>query len=68
MKAFKTKELREKSIEDLEKMIAVEQAELFKARRDLVFRKITDTTGISSRRHNIARIHTVIGEMTRGSK
>jgi large subunit ribosomal protein L29 len=32
-----------------------------------VFRKTTDTTGLKTRRHNIARILTVIGEKKRGN-
>ncbi len=37
------------------------------ARRDLVFRQITDTSTIKVRRHNIARILTVIDEKKRGT-
>lgn len=66
MKDLKTVELREKSIPELENMVLDLRAELYKARRDLVFRKITDTTGLKVRRHNIARIMSVITEKKRG--
>ncbi|MFX9012115.1 50S ribosomal protein L29, partial [Acinetobacter baumannii] len=39
-----------------------ERAALYKARRDLVFRQSTDTTGLKTRRHNIARLLTLINE------
>jgi large subunit ribosomal protein L29 len=67
MKDMKAKELREKSVPELEAMIREEKAALFKARRDLVFRQSADTTGLKTRRHNIARILTVITEKQRGN-
>ena len=67
MKDTKAKELREKSVPELEEMLNGECAALYKARRDLVFRQITDTSSIKVRRHNIARILTVIEEKKRGS-
>ncbi|MBI1334201.1 MAG: 50S ribosomal protein L29 [Armatimonadetes bacterium] len=67
MKNFKAKELREKSVAELEQMIHDERAAMYKARRDLVFRQLTDTTSFKVRRHNIARILTVITEKNRGS-
>lgn len=66
MKDTKAKELREKSVPELETMLTEERAALYKARRDLVFRQITDTSSIKIRRHNIARILTVIDEKKRG--
>ncbi len=66
MKDTKAKELREKSVPELEAMLTEERAALYKARRDLVFRQITDTSTIKVRRHNIARILTVIEEKKRG--
>lgn len=60
MKATKAKDLRDKSIEELETLYAEEQANLHKARRELVFRQMTDTSSIKTRRHNIARILTVL--------
>lgn len=66
MKDTKAKELREKSVPELEAMLGEERAALYKARRDLVFRQITDTSSIKVRRHNIARILTVIDEKKRG--
>lgn len=62
MKALKASELRTKSIEELTAMVADERAALYQTRRDFVFRQTTDTAGKSTRRHNIARIMTVITE------
>lgn len=67
MKGIKAKDLRGLTVEELEAMINAERAAIFKARRDLVFRQITDTKSLSERRHNIARILTVIGEKQRGN-
>jgi ribosomal protein L29 len=66
MKDSKTNELRDKSVPELEEMVRQERAALYKARRDLVFRQTTDTTGLKTRRHNIARMMTVISEKKRG--
>ena len=68
MKATKAAELREKSVPELEDMIEQERAALYKDRRDLVFRQITDVSCLKTRRHNIARILTVINEKKRGSE
>lgn len=67
MKDLKTTELRDKSVPELEELLQEERAALYKARRDLVFRQIVDTSGLKVRRHNIARIHTLIGEKKRGN-
>jgi len=66
MKDLKAKDIREKSVPELEEMVRQERAALYKARRDLVFRQTTDTTGLKVRRHNIARLLTVISEKKRG--
>ncbi|OWU64592.1 MAG: 50S ribosomal protein L29 [Armatimonadetes bacterium Cent15-Ar3] len=66
MKSLKAKELRDKSVADLEALVNEEQAALYKARRDIVFRQLTDTASVKVRRHNIARILTVISEKQRG--
>lgn len=66
MKDLKAKEVREKSVPELEEMVRQERAALYKARRDLVFRQTTDTTSLKVRRHNIARLLTVISEKKRG--
>lgn len=66
MKATKASELREKSVPELEELIEQERAALYKDRRDLVFRQITDVSCLKTRRHNIARILTVINEKKRG--
>ena len=66
MKDLKPAELIEKSVPEMEEMLKVERAAHYKARRDLVFRQMTDTTSLKVRRHNIARIHTAITEKKRG--
>jgi large subunit ribosomal protein L29 len=66
MKALKSTELRDKSVPELEELLLKERAALYKARRDLVFRQLTDTASLKVRRHNIARILTVINEKKRG--
>jgi ribosomal protein L29 len=66
MKSLKPKELRDKSVPELETMLSQERAALYKARRDLVFRQMTDTASLKVRRHNIARIMTLIGEKKGG--
>lgn len=66
MKDLKSNELRSKTVPELEEMVRQERAALYKARRDLVFRQITDTASIKARRHNIARILTAINDKKRG--
>ncbi|MBN9504215.1 MAG: 50S ribosomal protein L29 [Armatimonadetes bacterium 55-13] len=67
MKDNKSSDLREKSVPELEQMVEQERAALYKARRDLVFRQMTDTASLKVRRHNIARILTIINEKKRGN-
>jgi large subunit ribosomal protein L29 len=67
MKDLKTSELREKSVPELEQMVEVERIALYRARRDLVFRQMTDTASLKVRRHNIARLLTIIDEKKRGT-
>jgi large subunit ribosomal protein L29 len=67
MKDYKAADLREKSVPELEEMVAQERAALYKARRDLVFRQITDTASLKVRRHNIARLLGVITEKKSGA-
>jgi len=66
MKDSKASELRDHSVPELEEMVRQERAALYKARRDLVFRQTTDTAGLKTRRHNIARLLTLIAEKKRG--
>lgn len=66
MKAIKPADIRDKSVPDLEEMVRQERAALYKARRDLVFRQLTDVASLKVRRNNIARILTLIGEKKRG--
>jgi large subunit ribosomal protein L29 len=68
MKATKPGSLREKSVPELQQLLEQERAALYKARRDLVFRQTTDVSGLKQRRHNIARILTVINEKKRGGE
>ena len=67
MKNNKASDLREKTVPELEEMLRQERAALYKARRDLVFRQMTDTASLKVRRHNIARILTLIAEKKRGN-
>lgn len=67
MKDNKCADFRDKSVPELEEMLLQEKADLYKARRDLVFRQMTDTASLKVRRHNIARIMTVISEKKRGT-
>lgn len=67
MKSLKPSELKDKSVPELQDLLVAERAALYKARRDLVFRQIRDTSGLKVRRHNIARILTLIGEKQRGN-
>ncbi len=67
MKDTKTNELRDKTVPELEELVLRERAALYKARRDLVFRQITDVKSLKVRRHNIARMLTLISEKKKGS-
>ncbi|ARU44655.1 MAG TPA: 50S ribosomal protein L29 [Fimbriimonadaceae bacterium] len=66
MKGLKAKELRDKSVPELEDLVRAERAGLYKARRDLVFRQTTDVAQLKTRRKNIARLLTLIEEKKRG--
>lgn len=68
MKHTKPSELKDKSMEELEQMLLAERAGLFQTRRDLVFRKIQDTASVKVRRHNIARIITLLNNKKREAK
>lgn len=65
MKSTKASDLRGKTVEELQTLIADEKAAMYKTRRDMVFRQSTDTAGLTTRRHNIARILTVLTEKER---
>ncbi|HJP84054.1 MAG TPA: 50S ribosomal protein L29 [Fimbriimonadaceae bacterium] len=67
MKDLKPSELRDKSVPELEELVKQERAALYKSRRDLVFRQMTDTASLKIRRHNIARILTAIAEKKGGN-
>jgi large subunit ribosomal protein L29 len=64
---LKPSELRDKSVPELEELVKQERAALYKSRRDLVFRQMTDTASLKVRRHNIARILTAIAEKKGGN-
>ena len=68
MKALSTKELRGKKLEELQELLNKERGALFEDRRKLAFREGKDTNVVKNRRHNVARILTLITEMKRGSK
>jgi large subunit ribosomal protein L29 len=67
MKDYKPTDLRDKTVPELEALAQQERASLYVARRDLVFRRMTDTASLKVRRHNIARIMTIINEKKRGN-
>ncbi len=68
MKQTKSLDLRKLTVPELEEAVREERANLYRARRDLVFRKLTDTSSIKTRRHNIARMLTVITEKKQGTE
>lgn len=68
MKALSTKELRGKSLDDLQTLLNKERAALYEDRRKLVFREDKDVNMVKNRRHNVARILTLITEMKQGDK
>ena len=68
MKHLKPADLKGKSATDLEAMLVSERAGLFQTRRDLVFRKVQDQASLKVRRHNIARIMTLLNTMKREGK
>ncbi|MEW5884080.1 MAG: 50S ribosomal protein L29 [Armatimonadota bacterium] len=65
MKALKTRDLREKTISELEEMVEKERAALYDLRRRLALRETQDTSAVKATRHNIARILTVLTEKKR---
>jgi large subunit ribosomal protein L29 len=62
MSALKIRDLREKTIAELEEAVAKERASLYDVRRKLSFREIKDTNAVKTHRHNIARLLTLITE------
>jgi large subunit ribosomal protein L29 len=61
MKA-KLKELRDKSVEDLQREILEKQKHLFDLRSQAVTEKLEDPTQLTKTRKEIARIKTIIRE------
>lgn len=62
MKTIETKELRDKSVKELETMLEKERAALYDMRRKSAMRDLKDTRSLTVQRHNIARILTIITE------
>lgn len=65
MKALKARDLREKTIRELEEVVEKERAALYDLRRRLALRETQDTSSVKTTRHNIARILTVLSEKKR---
>jgi large subunit ribosomal protein L29 len=68
MKGIKVQDIRANDVPSLEKMLDEEREALYRARRDLVFRRITDHAQLKVRRKNIARILTLIQEKKMGGE
>ena len=68
MKGTKAADLRGKTAEELRALISDEKAAMYKHRRDLVFRRTTDSASYKVRRHNVARLLTILGEKERPQK
>lgn len=62
MKSYKPAELRTKTVEELLKMVAEERAAMYQARKAMVFRQSSDTASQKTRKHNVARLLTLIKE------
>jgi large subunit ribosomal protein L29 len=65
MKALNVKDLRNKSLEELDQVLKQEQSALFALRRDLALRQTSDRASLMTTRHNIARVKTIITEKLR---
>ncbi len=59
---MRAKELRERTAEELERLLEDEKDSLFKARLDNATHQLNNTSEIRKHRREIARINTVIGE------
>ncbi|KKP80086.1 MAG: 50S ribosomal protein L29 [Candidatus Moranbacteria bacterium RIFOXYA12_FULL_35_19] len=59
---MKIKELREKNIEELQKMILEKQEKIRKFRFDIATKQVKNTREIRSEKKDIARILTLINE------
>lgn len=62
MKAKDIKNLHEKTIKELKRLLSKAQNELVKLRMDQAGRKLKDTHQVLKKRHDIARIKTIIRE------
>lgn len=63
MKATKANELRGKTLEELQDLLNKERSALYEDRRQIAFREQKDGNVVKNRRHNVARILTLITEM-----
>lgn len=64
----KVKELREKSVEELVKLVAEAQRELVEAKRSLAAGELANPRHITSLRRDIARMKTVMTEASEKEK
>lgn len=65
---MKTKELREKNIEELTKLVAEKEEVVRKARFDVSTRQAKDTRKLRNNKRDIARIVTLISEKKKDAK
>ncbi len=62
MKSKQLKELKEKSINELEELLKTHQAELIKVKTELATKKLKNTCSPRKKRKDIAQIKTLIRE------
>lgn len=65
---MKTKELREKNIEELNKLLAEKEELVRKARFDISTRQVKDNRKLRNNKRDIARIITLINEKKKDAK
>lgn len=65
---MKTKELRERSIEELKKLLAEKREIVRKLRFDIATKQVKDTRQIRNERKTVAKITTLINEEKRNGK
>jgi len=65
MKGLKPRDLREKTIAELQELLEKERAALYDLRRRIALRETQDTASVKTTRHNIARIMTILTEKQR---
>lgn len=65
---MKASELREKSIEDLQKQLETAKAELHDAKKALAANELANPRVITKTRHEIAKLNTIIAELNNNDK